>query len=112
MMLQTILYGTFTPPPVAQVTRHFVGISDGRRYVAPRRPESKPADGLNDAERRVLDELQTLDHHASAHEVADLVEMTRNYANIVMASLFKKGKLTRRKVAQNGTRLYVYRVKA
>jgi hypothetical protein len=36
MNLQTILYGTFTPPPIMESRIHLVGITGGQRYEPPK----------------------------------------------------------------------------
>ncbi len=113
MNLQEILYGTFVPPKPTSVRRYKVDISDGQRYEPPKPKtnSTRDASGLSQAERRVYAAIRAFSDYASAADISSKVKMTRNYCQIILASLFKLGMVTRYKTQRNGTRLYMYLAK-
>jgi len=113
MNLQDILYGAFVPPKPTSVRRHKVDISDGQRYEPPKPKtnSTRDASGLTQAERLVNAAIHTFNDYASAADISSKVKMTRNYCQIILASLYKRGLVTRYKTQRNGTRLYMYLAK-
>ena len=109
MTLQQILYGDWTPPPETQVRQHRIGLYSGKRYISPAPKNHKNELGLNKTEQLIFDALTNLDKPMSALMMSEVMDLTRNTCNIIMASLFKKGFATRYKMSQNGTRFYVYK---
>ena len=113
MMLQTILFGTFVPPENTTVRTHRLGLGGGQSYVPPKARGSSTVDatGMNRSERAVFAAIKKFDKYVPAAEVAKKAKLSRNHCQIILAGLFKLGKVTRYKVSANGTRYYMYQAK-
>lgn len=109
MNLQSILIGTFTPPPVARSRIHRCGFEELPRYTGAKGRPEKDKNALNHSEKVVLRELVKFDRPASALEVGQNCRMNRNHCSIILQSLFKKGRLNRFKSC---ARAYVYTAKS
>lgn len=115
MVLQEILFGTFVPPAVK--SRVFkVGFASCERYVPPKvreykRQEANKPDTLVGSNKRVYDIVKRCKVPVTANDIEKKAHYTRNHCSIVLASLFKLGLLTRKKVHSNGTRYFLYQVK-
>jgi DNA-binding MarR family transcriptional regulator len=111
MSLQTILFGTWTPPKVTNTTTHRIGMCGGNRYEPSKSRVYKTIDGLNSSEFQILEVMKKYIKHVSATEIAKMVEMTNSHCGITLCSLFKKGYLKRYKGRANGTNKYFYCLK-
>ena len=54
MLLQTILFGEFVPPTIADSHIHRIGLSGGNRYYPPKQKVVSQKDGLNDSEQKIF----------------------------------------------------------
>lgn len=117
MTLQEILYGTWMPPQETNTTTHRIGFSSAYRYEPPKereyvKPTPKNATSvLTGAKKTVYAAMKKQTEPVTARAIAFKVKRTTNYCSIIMAELYKLGLLTRKKLHQNGTRLYIYEVK-
>lgn len=111
MTLQEILFGTFTPPPLPGRV-HRIGFAGERSYTPPK-PRAKPMkyEGPSPSEQKAHDILKRTKLPMTSAELSRRLKITRNQCGIVMASLFKKGLLTRTKYAVGSTRFYKYQIK-
>lgn len=109
--LQEILFGAFIPPQVFDTRKHQFGFVGEPRYVDKKPSSTRDKTGLNNSERKVFAVTAHCAKAVSAAHVAKKVKMTRNHCGMVLGQLFKMGLLTRYKVRENGTNLYMYSVK-
>lgn len=109
--LQEILFGAFIPPQEFDTRTHKFGFVGEPRYVDKKPGSTRDKTGLNNSERKVFAAAARCAKPVSAAHVAKKVKMTRNHCGMVLGQLFKMGLLTRYKVRENGTGLYMYSVK-
>ena len=111
MVLQEILFGTYTPPNTPSRV-HRIGFAGSDRYkqVIDKRKFKTP-DGMNRAQLDMYKRLKKQVRYVSADDMGKKMKMTRNHAGMLLGSLFKMGKVNRYKVSANGTRFYMYQAK-
>lgn len=109
--LQEILFGTFVPPPVIDTRCHQFGLVGMPRYVSPQKTSNRDASGLSNSEKLVLEATKASEIPVSAVSMTKMVKMTKSHCGMVLCSLYKMGLLTRNKVRQNRTCVYVYSIK-
>ena len=111
MMLQTILFGTWMPPENTKTRRHVCGLTGGKPYKPVVDMRLCKTDGMNRAQLAMYERLQRQIREVSAVDMGKKMKITTNHAGILLGELFKLGKVERRKVAGNGTRYFMYKVK-
>ena len=111
MLLENILFGTWTPPEVTKTRTHRIGMSGGNRYEAPNKRIYKTQDGLKPSEYKVYQLMLKFCRHVSAPDIAEMVGMTNSHCGMTLCSLYKMKLLKRYKVRKNGTSMYMYCLK-
>ena len=112
MTLQEILFGKWTPPEqTANRITHRVGLCGGNRYEPVVDKRTQRVEGMNRAQLAMYDRLKHQIREVSAVDMAKKLKITTNHAGILLGELFKLGKVTRRRVAGNGTRYFMYTAK-
>ena len=112
--LQLMFYGTFVEPPIAKTHKYRIGFCSAPKYVPPVAIVKPPKDPnkLTLSEESILKILQRSGKDTTPMEIAAKVKMTKNHCGMVMASLFKRGLLTRFKVSEGNVRYYKYKAKS
>lgn len=113
MNLMDLFYPPFVPPKVIRKFTHKIGFEGQPRYVAPKKPpkEERDPDALTPSEEKAYHVLWRKGVPMSSFELAPLIEMSRNHAGVILASLHKKGKLSRVQYRKPGIRFFRYTVK-
>ena len=111
MLLETILFGTWTPPEVTKTISHRIGMCGGNRYTPSSKRVYKTEDGLNASEHLIMEMMRRYCKHLGAADMAPIVDMTTNHCGMTLAGLYKKKLLKRYKVRKNGTSLFMYCLK-
>jgi hypothetical protein len=100
-MLQTILFGSFTPPPVASTRSNY---SAGA-------PVTKQPITSTLNRKRILSMVKRRKNGVAVPEVADLLCLSKNYCQVVLTSLFDEGIIQKRKDGIKARSVYFYEPK-
>jgi len=115
MLLQTILFGSFTPPEATSKRTHRIGFGYLPRYTKPKpvqRTHYTKVEGyVVQSEADIIKAMKKLPPHVTTHEISVITRYTRNHCGIILNKMFKKGLVTRVQIKANGTRLYKYTLK-
>ena len=114
-LAQILGFQTKIPSAPASYT-HRIGFSNGLdRYVPPPKKEPKSftcsPEELKGSHNVVYKIMKAQVRPISAVEMEKKTPWSRNHCNIILATLCKKGLLTREKSRHNGTTIYFYKMK-
>lgn len=100
-MLQNILFGSFTPPPVASTRINYsAGVPVTKQPIT---------STLN--RKRILSIVKRSKQGISVPEVADRLCLSKNYSQVVLTSLFDEGIIQKRKDGTKARSVYFYEPK-
>lgn len=115
MILQEILFGTFTPPQANRSMVHRIGFASEKRYTAPQKvriyQKVVSKETLMGSRKRIYEMIKRAKDYISSNDLGKKANYTRNHCSIICTSLFKLGLVERKLIRENGTRYYLYKVK-
>lgn len=115
MLLQQILFGTWTPPQASRSMIHRIGFASESRYTPPKKVriyhKVVSKETLMGSRKLIYDMIKRRNEYVSANDIGKKANYTRNHCSIICTSLFKLGLVERKLIRENGTRYYLYKVK-